>query len=675
MSILGFIWARAKLDRLPQLERQIRNRRGVSDRRSQDVQQRKAPSSPSFASCPVDWAVPGSPSSIGANAGSVAETAGKGDSPLLTMLGDVSKRSADDGRPLRFATEGVYMPGSTSLLGLLPAEPKHKLPHHDGSPGLLMAADNAIQDENDWLTIALSERELDDPYDSTTSSLGDAQPQAGHPIRAGYKSGRKVKGKLASGASSVKSTSFVPGRLSKGEIERQDEQHAAQKVTQDVARRDDQGFDDSAYGSAALSSRGKGITVAKHGDSDTVTEVTSVETLDLPELVRNDLIDRLAEELHSVVLRFADQGPSNPISSEMLGREMLTILKSFSIDMKHDERSHVQRTTVSFVRGQRRKITDAFLSLWEGTRDSEPVAREAEKLIPVVEKMRLLQWDPLQATYPEIASFPPEDIPTEELEGYDSGKSEDEDEPLLTPELISAKEYLINHTAFQWVITTLRRLTDSKLCGFETINRIREFILTSSDLWIRTHHGKSFPAAHFKMRWAVNQFLHTDAYLRNGEHAIAAVVVLCGSEENAQALTCDEYMSMIWGLQGSAFLGQVQRALEVGSGRWIEQAYSQSSISMLYSEEDLHVWVQGSPLSIASVGEQLAWLDAALQSLQSQTGVVVRRAGISSDPMSPLEMEINIIESYEVPASLASAERQDLWQTVAGQPLIKGVLC
>lgn len=133
----------------------------------------------------------------------------------------------------------------------------------------------------------------------------------------------------------------------------------------------------------------------------------------------------------------------------------------------------------------------------------------------------------------------------------------------VAPEENSDRYYqaTIQAPAFGWLISMLKReqkLDRSKLDhmrGFsKQISRYRPSLSISRK---RVQHYK----ATYTSSWDVRSFLKDQKYEEPPEVAIEGAIVLVGTEQEAQAMTCGEYLRQTWPMSGPHILSLLKNLL------------------------------------------------------------------------------------------------------------------
>ena len=125
---------------------------------------------------------------------------------------------------------------------------------------------------------------------------------------------------------------------------------------------------------------------------------------------------------------------------------------------------------------------------------------------------------------------------------------------------------LFESESYQWLLATLERecrLTQLSAC--DEMKAIRAQVTAALPLnrRISHHQGSESYQMGFLIRWAPKKFLR-DQYGSGSECFLREVITLTGSNTNAQAASCADYMHQTWPWSGSDILGAVSGALQTG---------------------------------------------------------------------------------------------------------------
>ncbi|KAL6233112.1 hypothetical protein BDW75DRAFT_252188 [Aspergillus navahoensis] len=295
-------------------------------------------------------------------------------------------------------------------------------------------------------------------------------------------------------------------------------------------------------------------------------------------------------------------------------------LKAFSSRLSSaDFSQQVHRDISAFVRKYKQDIADAFLAESLGnSRVSGP-----GKNMALDEKMELWsRYDPNSSTT---------------WAAYENNEAWSDDEKSATidlrpvaeadkalhaamPELQEYRECIFGNPAYNWLLSDLQKhclLAPSSPDMMAEIGRAIMQYLPSQVRFSRRESPRPYKMT-YNMDWDLISFLEDQEYSEENFKALPLVITLTGSREEAQALTCSQYLHQTWPQSAGVVLGLLQALLE--------SRMKASAIGTLKDGTSLVAWFQstekstivvevvGSAYSVAEIGEQLSWLGSALRS-------------------------------------------------------------
>lgn len=176
--------------------------------------------------------------------------------------------------------------------------------------------------------------------------------------------------------------------------------------------------------------------------------------------------------------------------------------------------------------------------------------------------------------------------------------------------------------SYGWLLSKLQSkmtLTDT---DFGTIAIVREEVLQRfpNIRQVRLSTQSLRFRALFHVKWPLRAFLKDQRLSDSCSRSIAYIITLTGTVSNAQALTCEEYMNMVWPTTGIHLIKLIEEVIELSQ---ISSCHRPDGASMTAEtqESTLMVTVTGTKGVIAEVAEQLAWLGAALRTSAPNRGL------------------------------------------------------
>ncbi|KAF4470088.1 pfs domain [Fusarium albosuccineum] len=154
------------------------------------------------------------------------------------------------------------------------------------------------------------------------------------------------------------------------------------------------------------------------------------------------------------------------------------------------------------------------------------------------------------------------------------------------------------------------------------------------------------------------------------ENLLGDTLTLTGSFIDAQALPCAEYLRQTWPMTGPDLLDLLKKALVSGQNV-VGELGDKSTVECLFKDSSLDVQVEGTTDSIAMVGEQIAWLGAALHPSCSESGLATShpQLKISTPSAGPAICTIQFLVEVNLEKGQKSVAGQ-CWHALFQNPVI-----
>ncbi|KAF3258160.1 hypothetical protein TWF217_005852 [Orbilia oligospora] len=188
------------------------------------------------------------------------------------------------------------------------------------------------------------------------------------------------------------------------------------------------------------------------------------------------------------------------------------------------------------------------------------------------------------------------------------------------------RDFILKTPAFEWLVGVLRReitlLTPAEPNYMEITKRSVSECLPSSHRISKNRSAEAFNTI-FLTGWKPLTFVKEQEYELKPSEAIERAVTLTGSAEDAQALTCVEYLCQTWPSTGKYIIELVRDVID-GSEILHMCTLPDNTALIAYFRESSELIAEavGTKDSVAEIGQQLAWLCTALSSSPLETGVV-----------------------------------------------------
>ncbi|KAI1506353.1 hypothetical protein F5X99DRAFT_422978 [Biscogniauxia marginata] len=251
-----------------------------------------------------------------------------------------------------------------------------------------------------------------------------------------------------------------------------------------------------------------------------------------------------------------------------------------------------------------------------------------------------------------------------------------------TPWTVTYQDFLINVEAYKWLFSRLHRelrLATGEPNIIATIGRK----ITSPLLAPHNDSGMISSNIHeviFKVDWDPIAFCQEQEYPFAPSEAVDRVITCTGSFDDAQALTSAEYLRQAWPSTGEAVMKLIKDMLSNGSGN-TRDLFDATKISGYIDGPVCIIKAIGVTATLVEIGEQLAWLGAALRTSGIEQGAVEctpfikvdHQINTTSPEMSSLSLDVTIYrigfttEKVRPTAIPSSSQR---WHNMFRSPVI-----
>ncbi|KAI0890573.1 uncharacterized protein GGS22DRAFT_15409 [Annulohypoxylon maeteangense] len=251
-----------------------------------------------------------------------------------------------------------------------------------------------------------------------------------------------------------------------------------------------------------------------------------------------------------------------------------------------------------------------------------------------------------------------------------------QNETLNLPTIEKYTRLIFADPGYLWLLDRLRREITFANPDSHILDEIRSQIRQTVPPAMPLVRGK-FPGyitIKYILDWDILGFLHSQEYNPSTADVIAKVITLTGSSMDAQALSCRDYMVQIWPSTGCKTLAVLQNSLK-GNGSHEETFTSPSPLWI--SAEICHtcvlVAVSGIAEFVVEIGEQLAWLGAALRPSPPDNGIVHCTPVISFSDARPSSENWNLIQiDYKIEncETKSRDENGQCWHNLFANPTV-----
>ncbi|KOC15945.1 hypothetical protein AFLA70_169g002231 [Aspergillus flavus AF70] len=306
---------------------------------------------------------------------------------------------------------------------------------------------------------------------------------------------------------------------------------------------------------------------------------------------------------------------------------ILRLLKAFAIRFGQSGPTQVYRDIMVFIRRHRSEIASGLKLKYmeDELTDSQVPANDGTKmdLGDLMDLWHQKLDDDFNIPHIDTEadrSAVDDDIPTENY-GND------------LPGLGTYRDLIMDSPVYKWLLGSLRRELDLQPAEPDARGAIRNRILDSlpfSCIVSRYDQPRIYQVK-FTLNWDLIAFVKEQEYDTNKEGFLGRIITITGTRQDAQAMTCLQYLHQTWHSFGATILQLLEATLLDGPGYKHRCALPDNTqLAAWVDEKDLLVEVTGIGESIAEIGEQLAWLGAALRSSPHDSRILYCTPFISS---------------------------------------------
>lgn len=244
------------------------------------------------------------------------------------------------------------------------------------------------------------------------------------------------------------------------------------------------------------------------------------------------------------------------------------------------------------------------------------------------------------------------DSGAEHLDVDDDIPIEDGDENL--PEHTEFWSLITSSPVYEWLLGSLRRKLHLQPAEPNVQDAIRDRILETlpSSRRVSRYDQPTIYQVEFLLNWDPASFIAEQEYDTSKEGFLGKIITITGSGQDAQAMTCLQYLQQTWHSYGADILQLVEATLLSErdykhsctlSPHWYPRMLIMSigtlpdntQLAAWTNEKEFLVEVTGIESSITEIGEQLAWLGSALRSSPHDSRILYCTPFINSASPSP----------------------------------------
>ncbi|KAE8321631.1 purine and uridine phosphorylase [Aspergillus sergii] len=290
---------------------------------------------------------------------------------------------------------------------------------------------------------------------------------------------------------------------------------------------------------------------------------------------------------------------------------LLPLLKAFAIRFGQSGPTQVHRDIMVFIRRHRGEIASRLKMKYMEDELTDPQ-------VTVYDGTKMDLGDLMDLWHQRLDDdfdIPHIDTEAEHSAVDDDIPTEDDDNDL--PGLETYRELIMDSPVYKWLLGSLRRELDLQPAEPDARGAIRNRILDSlpPSGRVSRYDQPSIYQVKFTLNWDLMAFVKEQEYDTKKEGFLGRIITITGTRQDAQAMTCLQYLHQTWQSFGDKILQLVEATLLDGPDYKHRCALPDNTqLAAWVDEKDLLVEVTGIGESIAEIGEQLAWLGAALRS-------------------------------------------------------------
>jgi len=182
----------------------------------------------------------------------------------------------------------------------------------------------------------------------------------------------------------------------------------------------------------------------------------------------------------------------------------------------------------------------------------------------------------------------------------------------------------------------------------------------------------------FELDWDPQVFVWDQKINDEGGNAVAMAITITGSANDAQALSCSQYLAQTWPGTGPEVLELIKGAVRDGASSRTSLSHG-ARLEANIQGAKLIIKVTGVRPALVELGEQLAWLGATLRSSPSEDGSRVfycrprikqRKTSIPPSPFVHWRFHFDLFEMPQADASAFELHNGRCWFGLFRRPVV-----
>ncbi|KAI0104675.1 hypothetical protein GGR51DRAFT_572596 [Nemania sp. FL0031] len=367
-----------------------------------------------------------------------------------------------------------------------------------------------------------------------------------------------------------------------------------------------------------------------------IASITSSATEKFISKIAEDLIDKLCRDnIWEKPRRSLDE-----LTIERIAGKLERLLKAFALKIGHTRHdgteTQINRDIMVFVYKNARGITQMFIkncrrqsgdcSSSNGVFDTK---KDNSLGIAPHEKFDWCVGDDIRPGEipPDFANgsnniYRYRDPNAENGEDSDTQACDSDSDGKVFVRIDGYYNFLSGTTAYWWLLSSLRRERDLIVPADPNIMvGINETIISSlpSHPITRKASSKTYRIS-FEVDWNPQGFVREQGCEEESGKVIGMALTLTGSIKDAQVLNCAQYLAQTWPSSGKQIFQLIQDVVRSGVGN--RDLPDNTTLVARIHGSKLIAEASGAAYSLAEIGEQLAWLGAALRCPPEKVAVV-----------------------------------------------------
>ncbi|KFX87483.1 hypothetical protein V494_06530 [Pseudogymnoascus sp. VKM F-4513 (FW-928)] len=335
---------------------------------------------------------------------------------------------------------------------------------------------------------------------------------------------------------------------------------------------------------------------------DTATIYSPASSIDMENYVPD-----LARDLFGKV-QFKDFDRQN---MDRVLESLPDLLQAFALKIGHNTDNPIYRDVMYLVHKHRREIVTHLRSLNSSKEDIIPDTQAS-----YIDRSGYTN-DWVQTS---VAPYGAEEMDSDLSGPVSTIREEEDDAPKLPPEY---QDLIYKAPAYEWLISSLLReplLVQPKPNQMDAVKKKIMKSLPSSHRVSKYRPAEAYVTT-FEVIWDPVAFVKEQKYEGEPDEAIEIALTLTGTAKDAQAFPCGQYLKQIWGTSGEHIIRLVKDVVRSENSRCTRVLPDRTKLTAWMDESKFMLEAYGTGQSVAEIGQQLAWLGAALRSSPYEVGV------------------------------------------------------